>query len=308
MRSLPALAAAAALLAVAVVPAAAQAASAGDYQLYVLGNLNMSGETFSRAVAAGGNAVFNSTSLNGGGAGAPSLVAGGDLTYSGGGAIANGALVGGANHALPYMTVAAGQSGLPVDFTAENQRLSLLSASLGDKAANGAALVQWGGLFLTGADSTLNVFNITTTQLAGVTWFNTDIAAGSQVLINVTGSAASLSGGLNFYTPGNILWNFVDATSIAAGGLSLSGSVLAPKATFNGTGGTITGDVIVGGFNGRITLAGSGYGGTLLDPPVRITSPVGGGAAPEPAVWAMMILGFGGVGALLRHRRSRACA
>lgn len=27
------------------------------------------------------------------------------------------------------------------------------------------------------------------------------------------------------------------------------------------------------------------------------------GAVPEPATWAMMILGFGGVGALLRHRR-----
>jgi hypothetical protein len=30
-----------------------------------------------------------------------------------------------------------------------------------------------------------------------------------------------------------------------------------------------------------------------------------GGAVPEPATWTMMILGFGGVGALLRQRRSR---
>ncbi|MGH6909562.1 MAG: PEPxxWA-CTERM sorting domain-containing protein [Phenylobacterium sp.] len=29
----------------------------------------------------------------------------------------------------------------------------------------------------------------------------------------------------------------------------------------------------------------------------------GGGPVPEPATWAMMILGFGGVGALLRRRR-----
>jgi hypothetical protein len=28
-------------------------------------------------------------------------------------------------------------------------------------------------------------------------------------------------------------------------------------------------------------------------------------SVPEPATWAMMILGFGGVGALLRHRRPR---
>lgn len=30
----------------------------------------------------------------------------------------------------------------------------------------------------------------------------------------------------------------------------------------------------------------------------------GGGVVPEPATWAMMILGFGGIGALLRRRRA----
>ena len=32
----------------------------------------------------------------------------------------------------------------------------------------------------------------------------------------------------------------------------------------------------------------------------------GGGGVPEPASWALMILGFGGVGAVLRQRRRRA--
>jgi hypothetical protein len=32
----------------------------------------------------------------------------------------------------------------------------------------------------------------------------------------------------------------------------------------------------------------------------------GGGPVPEPATWAMMILGFGGLGAVLRHNRRRA--
>jgi hypothetical protein len=30
------------------------------------------------------------------------------------------------------------------------------------------------------------------------------------------------------------------------------------------------------------------------------------GAVPEPATWAMMLVGFGGIGAALRGRRSRA--
>ena len=40
-----------------------------------------------------------------------------------------------------------------------------------------------------------------------------------------------------------------------------------------------------------------------------VTGTVGGGtliAVPEPATWAMMITGFGGVGALLRRRRTMA--
>ena len=32
----------------------------------------------------------------------------------------------------------------------------------------------------------------------------------------------------------------------------------------------------------------------------------GGGPVPEPATWAMMLLGFGGVGAMIRSRRRRA--
>jgi len=35
-------------------------------------------------------------------------------------------------------------------------------------------------------------------------------------------------------------------------------------------------------------------------------SNVGGGPIPEPASWALMILGFGGIGAVMRHRRHRA--
>jgi hypothetical protein len=33
-----------------------------------------------------------------------------------------------------------------------------------------------------------------------------------------------------------------------------------------------------------------------------------GGGIPEPATWAMMILGFGGIGAMMRRRRSLAPA
>lgn len=44
----------------------------------------------------------------------------------------------------------------------------------------------------------------------------------------------------------------------------------------------------------RLTLAGGKIGGG------------GGGGVPEPATWAMMLIGFGGLGATLRRRRARA--
>ena len=326
MRTLPAFFVAAALVAVAA-PATAFAAptSTGvehvsDFQFYVLGNSTLNGNNISDRAAVGGNATFVGTSISGATSANPSsLVVGGDLTYSqSGGSIAGNALVGGANNSPVYLPVSSNQASLPIDFTAENLRLKNLSATLGATAATGTAESKWGGLFLTGSNSDLNVFTISASMLSQTSWFSVDIAQGSQVLINVTGDNVNLSGGLNFYTSSNILWNFVQATSITAGNLSLGGTVLAPLATFQGNGGSIGGDLIVGNFNGSISLSG-GYGGNLLNAPAApvvvpppVTSnlfpgagvgPGGMVAVPEPTTWALLIMGFGAIGAVLRRRR-----
>lgn len=301
---------AAAFLATALVAAPALAAeSAADFQLYSLGDLTLQGNNISNRVAAGGNATFYSTSISGSTADDPaSLVVGGNLNYYWGGSIAGGALVGGSNNSPAYLPVSAGAA-LPIDFAAEAIRLKDLSTALAGETANGTAQVQWGGLYLTGLDTGLNVFSISSSMLSQVTWISANIAAGSQVLINVTGDTASLSGGLSFYDAPNILWNFSEATSITAGGVSLSGSVLAPYAAFQGNSGTISGDLIVGSFNGAISFGSTGYAGNLLTPPVprpEDTFSPGGvneSVVPEPGAWVLMILGFGAVGAMLRRRR-----
>lgn len=41
---------------------------------------------------------------------------------------------------------------------------------------------------------------------------------------------------------------------------------------------------------------------------ISVQGPEGTGAVPEPATWAMMLLGFGGVGATLRFRRRKTAA
>jgi choice-of-anchor A domain-containing protein len=305
------LAAALAAAALTATPALA-AESAADFQLYSLGDLTLQGNNVSHRIAAGGNATFYSTSIGGAATGLPaSLVVGGDLNYYWGGAIDGGAVVAGASNAPAYLPVTAGAA-LPIDFAAEAVRLKDLSTSLAGQAANGAAELKGSGLFLTGLDAGLNVFEISGGMLSQATWISADIASGSQVLINVTGDVASLGGGLNFYSAPDILWNFAQATSITAGGVSLGGSILAPNAAFQGNSGTIAGDLIVGSFNGAMSFGNDGYAGGLLDPRPFVDAPPSlaglGAAVPEPAVWSLMILGFGAVGAALRRRRREGLA
>jgi hypothetical protein len=62
--------------------------------------------------------------------------------------------------------------------------------------------------------------------------------------------------------------------------------------------------------HGNVFATGTGinaasYGGTLNLTPAGGGGGEGGGV-PEPASWAMMILGFGGVGALMRRRKGLA--
>ena len=87
--------------------------------------------------------------------------------------------------------------------------------------------------------------------------------------------------------------------------------------TFNGAsgatasgGGTATAHVdfqhIVSGGQQELIITGNGgpaatYGGT-------VSFILAGNAVPEPATWALMIVGFGGAGAVLRRRRQTANA
>ena len=55
------------------------------------------------------------------------------------------------------------------------------------------------------------------------------------------------------------------------------------------------------GFLAQTNSAGTGYGATANSGAILITRP----AVPEPATWAMMLLGFGGIGMVMRRKRRR---
>ncbi len=89
--------------------------------------------------------------------------------------------------------------------------------------------------------------------------------------------------------------------SVLSGDASLAAWASGPALTFTGTGGDVTLTIQ------DVTTSG-GVSNLALDN--LSLSYIGGptGAVPEPAAWAMMILGFGGVGGLMRRRRGLAAA
>lgn len=58
-----------------------------------------------------------------------------------------------------------------------------------------------------------------------------------------------------------------------------------------------------GTYKVNLTVTGLDGGTKSLDAVAKIGDGFSGGAVPEPASWALMLLGFGGIGAMLRSRR-----
>jgi hypothetical protein len=103
---------------------------------------------------------------------------------------------------------------------------------------------------------------------------------------------------LTFDLGGNARGDVAKTTDFSLGNFSsslllASSDTLALRSyTFTTTGGQLIFSDLVGG-NGNI--------GNILDNVTLIS-----GAVPEPATWAMLLLGFGGIGAMLRSSRRRA--
>ena len=166
------------------------------------------------------------------------------------------------------------------------------------------------------------IITITAAQMASANNFTyslASVAGGGYIptVINVTGVGAN---GLTVKANSNnsaydqyVLFNYVDAQNITFQN-QVSGSVLAPLANISNSS-PLEGSVVAANFaqNGEVHIANF-LGQAVVaghDPSQGLRGAVGGGnisAVPEPAAWAMMILGVGFMGASLRRRRSLALA
>jgi len=213
-----------------------------DYNLFVLQDYNLGADILGKA-AAGGNITMNNFSV---GVGLPAadtanvLVAGGNLNLANG-AVWGDAVYGGAFNADTSVSFPRGAAsqGTPIDFVARGNELRQTSARLAALPANGTTTVEsWGGVFFTGTDPAVNVFQVNAGDLASAWTLFFNAPAGSLVVVNVSGTAGTLRGGHVFnggIDQTGVLFNFANATTFNADGYGLWGTLLAPNAdvTFN---------------------------------------------------------------------------
>ena len=179
--------------------------------------------------------------------------------------------------------------------------LTSLSDNLKALTATGTATSANNTLTINGTSATsLNIFNIASSQLDAIGQLSVTNANGGTTVINVSGTNITLND--NFLSPAselgkNVIWNFYEATTITQT-TAFYGTILAPQAAVtlgNFVEGTLVakslvqnGEVHAQTFQGDLSAVGS----TIS-------------AAPEPATWGMMILGFGLVGFALRRRATQ---
>jgi choice-of-anchor A domain-containing protein len=142
------------------------------------------------------------------------------------------------------------------------------------------------------------VFDITAAQLDAIPSYKIDLNGASTVIFNVDGSTVNFNANAESgATPAdNIIWNFYDATKVNFGTL-IAGSVLAPLGHVVNNN-QIDGTLVAASWNGVGELHEYAFSGKDPLPP----------GVPEPATWAMMLTGLGGVGMALRVARRKRTA
>jgi choice-of-anchor A domain-containing protein len=169
---------------------------------------------------------------------------------------------------------------------------------------------KWNVVFNPGSGTGVAVYSITdlSALLQGRSNLKFNMPSGyDAVVVNVAGTNITLPGSINFANAtglgASVIWNFYEATSINLSSKTWFGSILAPEAELKFSN-AIEGSVVAKSLiqNGEIRLAGYSGGLNISQPIVQDIR----AGIPEPATWAMMILGFGAIGHMVRRRRALA--
>jgi choice-of-anchor A domain-containing protein len=297
---------------------AAQATSVFDYNVVAFGNFTSANTEVMGALAVGRDATISNYGV---GVSLPpnydgeSLVVGNNLTVNASNLFHGAAVIGGQISSSGLSTerpgaINTGAAVLPIDFSSELVRVKELSANLAGLESNGSVTQTW-RLEFTGADASMNVFNITADQLGGSNGFSVNIPTGSIAVFNVSGSSLTTNWPGSFILNGQtisnsvsdlaspLLFNFSDANSLTFNG-SWAGSVLAPKADVQLNWGGFFGTLIAN----NVTSSSEIYNVRLNEERLPLAPQGNIPPIPEPSTWAMLVGGLLAVGTVLRRRKA----
>jgi choice-of-anchor A domain-containing protein len=295
------------------------------YNLLLSGNVGSSTAAYANTdiegrAAVGGNAYFQNFSIGNNISGGNALVVGNGLAFTSGQINGNVVVGGNANFVSTTVNgkVSTGGSltsppntysgtapftSLPINFAGSFTALTQASTYLTSTTAQSQGTVgtvnnSFGNLTLSSsANSGTVFFNLTAAQLAGINGLTLQTKSGTTAIINVTGTPGTLSnfGFTGFTDPSDVLFNFTNAATLNISGLGFEGSILAPDAVITAANGVFHGSIIAESLTGNAQIDLDAFEGQL--PSVA--------AVPETSSWAMMLLGFGGLG-FMAHRRKHA--
>jgi choice-of-anchor A domain-containing protein len=289
---------------------------AGEYNVFVFGDIIQIGTDVEGRVAGGGNVTYGANGPSEGfyiasntpAGGAAELVAGGDVTLTNGTVGGSGTVVyGGTASIAGNVGYGLAMNGSVIDFAAEQSYLTNLSSFWGGLAVNGTSDVLGNGnIELTGADADLNVFTLNAGDITSGISFNFFTPQDSTILVNIDGLQGDLQNFGFFFNSiaaephllvGNpfqhVLFNFLNAVDINIDQIAVAGSILAPFAHIDfGLNSHIDGHLIAASLEGS---------GESHDYPFDDIAPV---PVPEPATLVLLISGLAGMAAWRQRRRT----
>jgi choice-of-anchor A domain-containing protein len=230
---------------------------ANGFNVFMLESMTQTNTDVEGKLAVGTHANLSNYSVgfNLTGSGTDVLVVGGNLTFAGG-TVHHGNVAHGGTATLTNFSIPNGSTrrATPINFTTEGNTLKSRSTHFAGLPINGTTEVAGSkAITLRGSHAGLNVFNVTAADLAQATQLSFAVPATSSVIVNVTGSSATMQFfgfQLNGADKRKVLYNFAQATVLTMQGIGIEGSVLAPKAAVRFDNGQINGSLIGKSLNG----------------------------------------------------------
>lgn len=227
-----------------------------------------------------------------------SLIVGRNFSFTSGAVMNGDTYVGGTSTLNQSGTLASPVKGgvAPVNMTALAASLTKTSQALTQVATTGSAQQKWGGVYISGTNSAVEVIDLDASWLNSSSYYNlSNMKAGATLIVNFSGSSATFSGGYQAFDGYNVLFNFADATTlnIATG---FTANVLAPNASVTNGSGVINGNVVVNSWNSGVQINANHY-----FVPTEVAGLVS--AVPEADTYAMMLAGVGLIGVMARRRK-----